>query len=194
VELFDGAVVSPLPELKCVLADRYAEVMREKLEKIQSLTVSFLKDFQDSRSELRTEETNLQDFVNRIISSHGWPDIIEVDIDPSLRIKETSGGLGLAIFELLKNAIDGNRVYEKKSGTDSRPDVRLTAVKKDGWVELRIENRGVLAVDKLRAQAREDGVWKLRPWAPDKHLWPYPYIMESSMPEEPMPYQRMRGR
>gem|GEM_PF-4671119 len=193
VDLFDGAVVSPLPEVKGVLADRYPEVMREKLEKIQKLTVSFLEDFQDSRSELRTGETNLQHFVSSIISSHRWPDIIEVDIDSSLRIKETSTShLGFAIFELVKNAIDGNRVYEKKSGTDSRPDVRLTAAKKDGWIEFRIMNRGVLAVDKLRAQAREDGVWKLRPSTPDKHLWPYLYIMESRMPEEPMPYQRMR--
>ncbi len=103
-----------------------------------------------------------------------------------------SSGIGLAIFELVKNAIDGNRVYEKKSETDSKPDVKLTAVNRDGWVELRIINRGILAVDKLRAQAREEGVWKLRPWTPDKHRWPYPYIMESSMPDEPMPYQRMR--
>ena len=140
---------------------------------------------------LPAKTKNLESLIETLISYHAWKDDITVRIDPNLIIKDVVNGLEIVFFELIKNAIDASRVYKKLKGEGKIDDILITAERDDkNQVVVHITNRGILPIPKLREQAKQEGVWKLDPWQ-DPKAWPYHYIVESRMTDEPMPFFRM---
>ncbi len=196
----DSAYLKKLPIMQTRLTLRHFfqahdEALAQELHgKVREIFTRYAGLAENSlRSELRAAESgvNLREFVEAAVHRHTWPDKITVEIDPGLKVSMDKADVSTAVFELLKNAVDGSRVFKKKSGKDPAFDVLITASQMGEWVSLHITNRGIVATDKLRNQAKEEGVWKLRTDAPRPEAWPYHYIMESKMPDEPMPYRRL---
>jgi len=135
---------------------------------------------------------NLNDLIIGLIRSHEWEDDIQVEIDNNLAVSGNDFNVKTIFYELIKNAIDGSRIYQKLVGEGAIPAVQITAeVMNDGRIGVHIANRGLLPFEGLRDQAKNEGVWGL---IADFEVsgWPYQYVVGSRMPmNELMPFAKL---
>ena len=131
---------------------------------------------------------NLRDIILSVIHQRRWPNEIKIEVDEGILVEDKVVHIGQAILELIKNAIDGTRVFKKLYNDDTASPIYIRAnIINDGRVRVSVINTGYFPIDKLREQAKQVGVWKLYP-EQDSTRWNYSYIVT---PNEPMPFYRL---
>lgn len=110
VDLRDGAVVAHLPDVKGILSDRYPEVMREELEKIQRLLENFLQEFPEFRSELRTAAFDTLKGQLRVLIEQDDPrQKIRIFNEIASALKGGGSNTRASFKELLSRLLDNQR-------------------------------------------------------------------------------------